>query len=347
MNNPIQFPNAHLPESMTEISITHPGKPEVLVPHQTAIPVPAADELLIQVFAAGVNRPDVMQRQGIYPMPAGVNPVPGLEISGLVVAKGANVSGFSLGDRVCGLTNGGGYAEYCVLPASQALPIPKGVTFIQAAAIPETFFTVWANLFQIGKAKAGDRVLIHGGSSGIGTTALMLCKELGIESFATVGSAEKCHSIAHLTQPINYREQDFATVVLQQTQQQGVDVILDIVGGSYFAQNLHALARDGRLVIIGFMGGVTAKDVNLQELVLKRAIVTGSTMRARTRAEKAEITQALLEHVWPLLAAGKFLPMIHAAFSLCEVVKAHEMMEAGDHVGKIILTVPHKDVPNP
>ncbi len=347
MNTSIRLTEAALPATMTEIIITEPGKPTVLAAQQAAIPQPKPDEVLIQVHAAGVNRPDVLQRQGTYPMPAGVNPVPGLEIAGIVVAMGVEVSGFSIGDRVCGLTNGGGYAEYCILPATQTLPIPRGMSFIKAAAIPETFYTVWANLFQIGKAKAGDLVLIHGGSSGIGTTALMLCKQLGIRTFATVGSAEKCRAIAHLTDPINYREQDFAAAVLDQTQQRGVDVILDIVGGSYFAQNLDALARDGRLVIIGFMGGITAKDVNLQKLVLKRAIITGSTMRARTNHEKAEITAALIEHVWPLLAAGKCLPMIHATFPLHDVVKAHEMMESGDHVGKIILTVLQPGVPNP
>ncbi len=333
--------NPALPATLTQIVISQAGAPEVLQAQQATMPLPQAGELLIQVHAAGVNRPDVMQRRGTYPLPAGVTPVPGLEVAGIVVAIGAGVIGIKVGDHVCGLTNGGGYAEYCVLPATQALPIPTGLSFIQAAAIPETFFTVWANLFLIAKAKAGDRVLIHGGSSGIGTTALMLCRAFGIDSFATAGSAEKCAAIADLTDAINYHEQDFAQVILTKTDQHGVDIILDLVGASYFAQNIQALAQDGRLVIIGFMGGKIAHEVDLQQLILKRAVVTGSTMRSRSSAEKAVIAQALHQHVWPLLAAGQCLPIIHAVFDLTEVVKAHQLMESGQHVGKIILEVKH------
>lgn len=328
-----------LPATMKHIIISRYGAAEVLIPQITGMPIPQANEILVHVHAAGVNRPDVLQRKGLYPMPAGVTPVPGLEVAGVVVAIGDDVRSFSINDRVCGLTNGGGYAEYCVLPASQALAIPQTLSFTEAAAIPETFFTVWANLFQMGKAKAGDTVLIHGGSSGIGTTALMLCKALGIRTFATVGSADKCQSIAYLTSPINYRQQDFSVAVLDNTEQEGVDVILDIVGGAYFSQNVKALAQDGRLVLIGFMGGAIAHEVDLQQIILKRAVITGSTMRGRSSQEKADIAQDLLQHVWPLLEAGQCLPMIHHVFDFDEVVKAHQMMEQGDHVGKIVLAI--------
>lgn len=322
---------------MTHVVISQPGAPEVLQLQQTGIPVPKADEVLVKVYAAGVNRPDVLQRKGLYPMPPGVTPVPGLEVAGIVVAPGDQVSQFDIGHKVCGLANGGGYAEYCVLPASQTLPMPKGLSFVQAAAIPETFFTVWANLFQMAQAKAGDTVLIHGGASGIGTTALMLCQALGITAFATAGSADKCAAIAHLCTAINYREQDFEQVILEATGQRGVDIILDIVGAPYFSKNLNVLARDGRLVIIGFMGGATVKEVDIMQVMLKRAVITGSTMRARTSAEKAEIAQNLQKHVWPLLASGKCLPMIHHVFDFKDVVQAHQMMEQDKHVGKIVL----------
>lgn len=330
-----------LPEKMTEIAITEPGGPEVLQPRRVPLPVPGRGELLIRVEAAGVNRPDVIQRLGRYPMPPGANPIPGLEIAGEVVATGKDVAGFALGEKVFGLTNGGGYAEYCLLPCGQALCCPLGLGPIKAAAVPETFFTVWANLFRSAQAVAGMQVLIHGGTGGIGTSALMLCREFGIRAFATAGSEQKCAVIRGLgAQAINYRAADFAQAVLEQTDGRGVDIILDVVGGAYFNRNIAALARDGRVVVIGFLGGATAERVDLQALVLKRALVTGSTMRSRTAEEKAAIAADLRAKVWPLLAAGRCLPIIHAVFPLARAGDAHRLLEAGEHVGKIVLEVP-------
>jgi len=329
-----------LPEEMTLIEITTPGDPEVLKPRQEPVPVAGAGEVLIRVHAAGVNRPDALQRAGKYPMKPGMSPIPGLEVAGEVVALGQGVSEYALGDKVCALTNGGGYAQYCVAPASQTLPIPEGMEWIQAAAIPETFFTVWANLFVIGGAHQGQRALIHGGTSGIGTTALMLCREFGIEAFATAGSAEKCAAIRDLgAEPINYREQDFAQVIAEKTADKGVNVILDIMGGSYLNNNISALAMDGRLVMLGFLGGAHAKDIDLQAILGKRAIITGSLLRSRTREEKAEIAAQLREHVWPVLAAGRCLPMIDKIYPYTNAAQAHARMEGGEHIGKIVLEV--------
>ncbi|KAB0511195.1 MULTISPECIES: NAD(P)H-quinone oxidoreductase [Pseudomonas] len=325
-----------LPTDMTLIEITTPGGPEVLKPRQEPVPSPAPGEILIRVHAAGVNRPDALQRAGKYPMKPGFSPIPGLEVAGEVVALGEGVSEYAIGDRVCALTNGGGYAQYCTVPASQALPVPEGMEWIQAAAIPETFFTVWANLFGIGGAHKGQRVLIHGGTSGIGTTALMLCREFGIQAFATAGSEEKCAAIRALgAEAINYREQDFAEVIGAR----GVDVILDIMGGSYLNNNLKALAMDGRLVMLGFLGGAKANDVDLLTILGKRAVVTGSLLRARTKDEKAAIADQLREHVWPVLAAGRCLPMIDQVFDYTQADQAHARMEGGDHIGKIVLRV--------
>lgn len=329
-----------LPTQMTQIEITEPGGPDVLQPRQTSLPTPGAGEVLIHVHAAGVNRPDVIQRAGKYPMKPGMSPIPGLEIAGEVVALGSGVTDFKVGDKVCALTNGGGYAQYCVAPAGQTLPIPDGLDWVHAAAIPETFFTVWANVFGIGRASKGQRVLIHGGTSGIGTTALMLCREFGIEAFATAGSEQKCAAIRELgAEPINYREQDFAQVIMQKTADQGVDVILDIMGGSYFNSNISALAMDGRLVMIGFLGGAKAQDANLMAILGKRAIVTGSLLRPRTDAEKAAIAQQLSEQVWPALAAGRCTPIIDKVYPFTEVAQAHKRMEGGEHIGKIVLTM--------
>ena len=325
-----------LPTDMTLIEITTPGGPEVLKPRQVPVPSPAAGEILIRVHAAGVNRPDALQRAGTYPMKPGMSPYPGLEVAGEVVALGEGVSAYALGDKVCALTNGGGYAQYCTVPAGQALPIPEGMQWIQAAAIPETFFTVWANLFGLGGAHKGQRVLIHGGTSGIGTTALMLCREFGIQAFATAGSEDKCGAIRALgAEAINYRQQDFVEVIGSQ----GVNVILDIMGGSYLNNNLKALAMDGRLVMLGFLGGAKANEVDLLTILGKRAIVTGSLLRARTRDEKAEIAEQLREHVWPVLAAGRCLPMIDQVLDYTEADKAHARMEGGEHIGKIVLRV--------
>lgn len=321
---------------MTLIEITTPGGPEVLKTRQVPLPSPVAGEILIRVHAAGVNRPDALQRAGKYPMKPGMSPIPGLEVAGEVVALGDGVTEYAVGDKVCALTNGGGYAQYCAVPASQALPVPEGMDWIQAAAIPETFFTVWANLFGIGGAHNGQRVLIHGGTSGIGTTALMLCREFGIQAFATAGSEEKCAAIRALgAEAINYREQDFAQVIGDQ----GVNVILDIMGASYLNNNLKALAMDGRLVMLGFLGGAKANEVDLLTILGKRAIVTGSLLRARTKDEKAAIADQLREHVWPVLSAGRCLPMIDQVFDYTQADQAHARMEGGDHIGKIVLRV--------
>lgn len=329
-----------LPKEMTLIEITTPGGPEVLQPRQAAVPKAGPGEILIRVHAAGVNRPDALQRAGKYPMKPGMSPIPGLEVAGEVVALGDGVSEYALGDKVCALTNGGGYAQFCAVPAGQALPIPEGMDWIQAAAVPETFFTVWANLFGLGDAHTGQRVLIHGGTSGIGTTALMLCREFGIQAFATAGSADKCAAIAKLgAEPINYREQDFADVIAKQTDGHGVDVILDIMGASYLNNNLKSLAMDGHLVMLGFLGGGKAHDVDLLSILAKRAVITGSLLRARTGAEKAAIAEQLREYIWPVLTAGRCLPIIDKVYPYTDAAQAHARMEGGDHIGKIVLQV--------
>ena len=331
---------AALAGRMLQIEITTPGGPEVLQAREAPIPRPGPGEVLVKVAAAGINRPDVSQRQGRYPVPPNASPIPGLEIAGEVAALGAGVSQFALGDKVCALANGGGYAQYCRVPAGQALPVPAGMDMVQAAAIPETFFTVWANLFDLGGAQAGQTVLIHGGTSGIGTTALMLCREFGITAFATAGSEDKCAAIRALGgEPINYRTSKFDDVVLEKTGGRGVDIVLDLVGASYFEQNLRALAKDGTLVLVGMMGGAVVEKVNLSAIMAKRAKVTGSLMRPRTGAEKAEIAASLRQHVWPVLAAGRCLPIIHSVFPLEQAAEAHRAIDAGDHIGKIVLEV--------
>ncbi|CAM3161367.1 MULTISPECIES: NAD(P)H-quinone oxidoreductase [Pseudomonas] len=329
-----------LPKEMTLIEITAPGGPDVLQPRRADVPVAGPGEILIRVHAAGVNRPDALQRAGKYPMKPGMSPIPGLEVAGEVVALGDGVTQYSLGDKVCALTNGGGYAQFCSVPASQALPIPEGMDWIQAAAVPETFFTVWANLFGLGDAHTGQSVLIHGGTSGIGTTALMLCREYGIQAFATAGSADKCAAIAKLgAEPINYREEDFAAVIAQKTGDKGVNVILDIMGASYLNNNLKALAMDGHLVMLGFLGGGKANDVDLLTILGKRAVITGSLLRARTKDEKAAIAEQLREYVWPVLSAGRCLPIIDKVYAYTDAAQAHARMEGGDHIGKIVLRV--------
>ena len=325
--------------NMQQVIITEPGGVDKLAYETVAVPTAKADEVLVKVHAFGINRPDILQRQGLYPMPKGVTPVPGLEVAGIVESVGSDVTKFKVGDKVCGLTNGGGYAEYCVVPESQTLTIPEGVSFTQAAAIPETFFTVWANVFQMGKAKAGETVLIHGGTSGIGTTALMLCKSLGIKTFATVGTDEKVAAISDLTTAINYKTQDFEQVINEQTDNGGVDVILDMVGAPYLERNLNLLRRDGRLVYIAFLGGRKAKEINLGHIMMKRLTITGSTMRARSTAEKAEIAQGLQETVAPLWAKGECLPMIYKTFKFNQIQEAHAAMDTGEHVGKIVVEI--------
>lgn len=325
--------------SMQQVIITEPGGVEKLAYETVIIPEVNADEVLVKVHAFGINRPDILQRQGLYPMPKGVTPVPGLEVAGEIVAVGDTVTQFKVGDQVCGLTNGGGYAEYCVVPESQTLTIPQGVSFVQAAAIPETFFTVWANVFQMGKAKAGETLLVHGGTSGIGTTALMLAKSLGLKSFATVGSDEKVEAISHLTDAINYKTQNFEQVINEKTENGGVDIILDMVGAPYLEQNLNLLRHDGRLVYIAFLGGAKAKDVKLGQIMMKRLTITGSTMRARTTAEKAEIAQGLQTQVAPLWAKGECLPMIYQTFKFDQIQAAHACMDTGEHIGKVVVEV--------
>ena len=325
--------------TMQQVIITEPGGVDKLAYETVTIPKAKADEVLVKVHAFGINRPDILQRQGLYPMPPGVTQVPGLEVAGEVVAVGAEVTQFKLGDKVCGLTNGGGYAEYCVVPQSQTLHIPENVSFVEAAAIPETFFTVWANVFQMGKAKAGEVVLVHGGTSGIGTTALMLCKALDIKTFATVGSDEKVQAIANLTDAINYKTQDFEHLINEKTDNAGVDVILDMVGAPYLEKNLNLLRRDGRLVYIAFLGGAKAKEVKLGQIMMKRLTITGSTMRARNTAEKAEIAQGLQDHVAPLWAKGECLPMIYQTFEFDQIQAAHACMDTGEHVGKVVVKI--------
>ena len=326
-------------QTMQQVIITEPGGVDKLAYETVTVPEPKADEVLVKVHAFGINRPDILQRQGLYPMPKGVTPVPGLEVAGIVEAVGSDVTKFKVGDQVCGLTNGGGYAEYCVVPESQTLNIPEGVNFVQAAAIPETFFTVWANVFQMGKAKVGETVLVHGGTSGIGTTALMLCKSLGIKTFATVGSDEKVAAISDLTTAINYKTQDFEQVVNEATDNGGVDVILDMVGAPYLERNLNLLRRDGRLVYIAFLGGAKAKEVKLGQIMMKRLTITGSTMRARSTAEKAEIAQGLKEQIAPLWAKGECLPMIYKTFKFDQIQDAHAAMDTGEHVGKVVVEI--------
>ena len=329
-----------LPATMRHVDLSNHGGPEVMRLVEGPLPVPRAGEVLVKVEAAGVNRPDVAQRQGAYPPPKDASPILGLEIAGEIVALGEGVTDFELGDRICALANGGGYAEYCSVPATQALPFPKGYDAVKAAALPETFFTVWANLFQMAGLTEGESVLIHGGTSGIGTTALMLCREFGIQAFATAGSADKCAAIAQLGgEPINYREQDFAEVIAQQTDGQGVDVILDIMGGSYLNNNLKALAMDGHLVMLGFLGGAKANDVDLLTILGKRAVITGSLLRARSRDEKAAIADQLREYIWPVLEAGRCLPIIDKVYEYTDAAQAHARMEGGDHIGKIVLQV--------
>ncbi|MBW9073242.1 NAD(P)H-quinone oxidoreductase [Agrobacterium deltaense] len=330
-----------LPETMRFIDLPSHGGPEVMRLSQAPLPKPAKGEVLVKVEAAGVNRPDVAQRQGTYPPPKDASPILGLEIAGEVVALGEGVTEFKLGDKVCALANGGGYAQYCTVPAGQALPFPKGYDAVKAAALPETFFTVWANLFQMAGLTEGESVLIHGGTSGIGTTAIQLAKAFGAEVYATAGSAEKCEACVKLgaKRAINYREEDFAEVVKAETGGKGVDVVLDMIGAAYFEKNLSALAKDGCLSIIAFLGGAVAEKVNLTPIMVKRLTVTGSTMRPRTADEKRAIRDDLVAEVWPLIESGQLAPVINRVFTLDEVVEAHRLMESSSHIGKIVMRV--------
>jgi len=328
-----------LPREMTAIEIAAPGGPEQLKPTKRPVPVPGSDDVLIRVAAAGVNRPDIMQRQGRYPPPPGASDLPGLEVAGEVAAVGANVSSFNVGDKVTALLAGGGYAEYAVASAALCLTVPAGLSMVEAAAIPETFFTVWTNLFERGRCKAGDTVLIHGGTSGIGTTAIQLATALGARVFATAGSDDKARACERLgaLRGINYKTEDFVEVLREATEGRGVDVILDIVGGSYLAHNLEIAAVEGRLCIISLLGGARA-ELNLGVMLSKRLTVTASTLRARTVPEKAAVADAVHCHVWPLLIDGRVRPVIYKTFPLADASAAHALMETSNHIGKIVLT---------
>jgi NADPH2:quinone reductase len=326
---------------MIAIAIVRPGGPEVLQPVEVAPPsAPGSREVLIRVAAAGVNRPDLMQREGKYPPPPGASEVPGLEVSGTVTACGPGVERWRVGDRVCALLTGGGYAEYCVAPEVQCLPIPAGMDMVSAGGIPETFFTVWANVFERGQLRAGESLLVHGGSSGIGTTAIQMAAAFGARVFATAGSLEKCDACERLgaERAINYRTDDFSAVLMDLTKGRGLDVILDMVGGAYFGRNVELLAVEGRLLQIALLHGSKA-EINLVRLLRQRLTITGSTLRARSVEEKGVLAQALERAVWPLVEQGKIRPVIYARFPLEQAAEAHRLMESGTHIGKILLTV--------
>jgi putative PIG3 family NAD(P)H quinone oxidoreductase len=329
-----------LPETMTVIAIREAGDPDVLVPETLPVPTPGAGEVLVRVAAAGVNRPDVLQRRGLYPPPAGASPIPGLEIGGEVVALGDGVDPSMAGARVCGLVAGGGYAEYCLVPAAQCLRVPDGLSMIEAAALPETLFTVWSNLFQRGGAKAGDTVLVHGGTSGIGTMAITLCNAMDVAIIVTCGSAEKCAAAldAGADHAIDYKAEDFVEAVNEATEGQGVAVVLDMVGGDYLPRNLACLAEDGRHVSIAFQRGMTA-EISIVDIMRRRLTLTGSTLRARGIDFKSALASDIRNRVWPLVAAGSVRPLIDRSFPLASAAAAHSRMEAGDHVGKIVLTI--------
>ncbi len=329
-----------LPSTMKAVEITAPGKPEVLKSTIRPMPQPRPGEILIRVEAAGVNRPDVLQRQGHYPVPAGASDLPGLEVAGTVVALGEGESEWKLGDRVCALVQGGGYAEYCTAPASSCLPVPKGLSALEAASLPETFFTVWSNVFGRAGLKDQETFLVHGGSSGIGVTAIQMVRAMGHRVFTTAGSAEKCAACVTLgaERAINYKTDDFVEIVKTATSGRGVDVILDMVAGDYLQRDINALADDGRIVIIAFLGGVKS-TIDAGQVMRRRLTVTGSTLRPRDVLFKAGIAAALKKNVWPLIESGAIKPVIHAMFPLDEAAHAHTLMESGQHIGKIVLRV--------
>lgn len=327
-----------LPQTMRAVEIAGGGTPESLAPTCRPMPRVAAAELLIKVAAAGVNRADVMQREGRYPPPPGASDLPGLEVSRTVAAVGAGVSGWSAGDAVCALLAGGGYAEYCAAPAPQCLPAPAGVDLVAAAALPEACFTVWTNVFERGRLRAGETLLVHGGSSGIGTTAIPLARLRGARVFATAGSDAKCAACTRLgaTLAVNYRTRDFVAEVRAATDGRGVDLILDMVGGPYLRRNLDSLAPEGRIVLIGLMGGARA-EIDLAAVMSRRVLLTGSTLRSRSVAQKGAIAAAVREHVWPHVAARRLQPVVHATFRLDEAAEAHRLMESSAHIGKLLL----------
>jgi len=329
-----------LSATMRYVAARAPGPPDVLAIAEGPLPVPKAGEVLIEVSHAGVNRPDCLQRSGSYPPPADASPIIGLEVAGTIAARGEGVSSWQIGDTVCALTPGGGYAEYCATPAVFCLPIPKGLTLLEAASLPENYFTVWNNLFDRGRLARGETALIHGGSSGIGLTAIQLAKQHGATVITTVGSDDKaayCQTFG-ADHAINYRTQDFAAEVARITGKRGVDVVLDMVGGDYIEKNLRCLALEGRLVIIAFLHG-SRVEVEWRSIMMKRLTVTGSTLRASPTERKAEIARALREKVWPLLESGAVRPVVHRVFPLSDAAAAHALMESSQHVGKIMLTV--------
>jgi len=325
---------------MRAVEISQPGGPEVLVPVERPMPQPGPGEVLIKVAAAGINRPDVFQRKGSYPPPPGASDLPGLEVAGEIVAGDAAAGGLALGDAVCALISGGGYAEYCVAPAEQCLPIPKGLSAIEAAALPETYFTVWSNVFDRGALAEGETLLVHGGASGIGTTAIQLARAMGNTVYATVGSDERARAVEQLgaAKGINYKTQDFVKAVREATGGAGVDVILDMVAGDYIARDIKCLADDGRIVIIALLGGSQA-TADCSHVMRRRLTITGSTLRPRPVPFKGAIARALRARVWPLLESGAIKPIIHATLPLDQAAAGHAMMEAGENIGKIVLTV--------
>ncbi len=326
-------------QQMRGIEITQPGGPEVLKPVERPMPEPGPGEVLIKVAAAGVNRPDVFQRKGFYPAPPGASDLPGLEVAGEIVSGDAAAGGFSVGDQVCALLAGGGYAEYCIAPVAQCLPIPKGFTAVQAAGLPETFFTVWTNVFDRGRLSEGETLLVHGGASGIGTTAVQLATAMGHTVYATAGSDERAKAVEELgaARCFNYKTTDFVEEIKAVTDGKGVNVILDMVAGDYVNRNIQCLADDGRIVIIALLGGAKA-TIDGGHVLRRRLTITGSTLRPRPVAFKGDIAQSLRKQVWPLLEAGKVAPIIHATFPLEQADAAHAMMDAGEQIGKIILT---------
>ena len=328
----------YIPQSMNYIQIEKHGDPEVLKLHSMPVPEPGPGEVRIKVAAAGVNRPDMMQRKGLYPPPPGATDVPGLEVSGTVVSLGQNVSEPPINTEVCALVTCGGYAEYCLAAASICLPVPEKISLVNAAGIPETFFTVWTNVFKRGRLKAGESLLVHGGSSGIGTTAIQLGKAFGATVYITAGTSDKCEFCNNLgaDAAINYREQNFSEEINRLTEGKGVNVILDMVGGPYFPKNIRLLADEGRLVQIALMQGSKA-EVDFRSLLLKRVTLTGSTLRPRSVEEKTKIAQALQKNVWPLLESGAIRPIIHETFPLKQASEAHRLMESSAHIGKILL----------
>ena len=329
---------SRLPRTMQAVEITEPGGPEVLRVVERATPVPGAGEVLIEVAAAGVNRPDVLQRQGQYAPLPGVSDLPGLEVAGRVVARGQDVTEWQDGDQICALVGGGGYAEYCAAPALQCLPVPKGLDLVQAAALPETVFTVWTNVFERGRLSAGDVFLVHGGTSGIGTTAIQLARARGARVLATAGSPEKCAACERLgaERAIDYRREDFVAVVKELTSGRGVDLILDMVGGDYLPRNIAALATDGRLVQIAYLRG-SRGEIDLAPVLQRRLTLTGSTLRPRSVEEKGRLAREVRANVWPLVESGAVRPVVHATFPLAEAAAAHRLLESGAHIGKIVL----------